>query len=275
MLVKRVINNNVISVMEDDIERVIMGLGIGFQKKPGDIVDENKIEKIFKLDDKEVTDQFKTLMVEVPIEVMQITEDIIQYAKEKYHKTLNDAVYVALTDHINFAITRHNEGHDIRNGLLFEIKKFYRDEFAIGMHALSIIEEKAGVQLNDDEASFIAMHIVNAELNGTFKNVNQITDLIQDVLNIIKYHFKVEFDEDSLNYFRFLTHLKFFAQRMLSHSSLSEHDSFLFDVIREKYPDIYECTLKIETYLMKKYHYELPNEEKLYLTIHIERVIHR
>lgn len=276
MIINRVINNNVISVLDkNDNEQVIMGSGVGFQKKSGDPIEESRIEKIFSLDNKELSNQFQTLLREIPIETMKVVEEIIQYAKNRYDKKLNDIIYVALTDHVNFAIERQRENQSVKNGLLWETKKLYKNEYAIGLKAIEMIDDWLDVRLPEDEAGFIAMHIVNAELNEGLSDINQITEIIQNVLNIVRYHFNVDFDEDSLNYFRFLTHLKFFAQRLLSSTYLEEQDDFLYSAIKLKYPESFECTTKISSFIKRKYGYTLPSEEKLYLTIHIERVIHR
>nr|1L1C_A Chain A, Transcription antiterminator licT [Bacillus subtilis]1L1C_B Chain B, Transcription antiterminator licT [Bacillus subtilis] len=55
MKIAKVINNNVISVVnEQGKELVVMGRGLAFQKKSGDDVDEARIEKVFTLDNKDV-----------------------------------------------------------------------------------------------------------------------------------------------------------------------------------------------------------------------------
>jgi beta-glucoside operon transcriptional antiterminator len=274
--IAKIINNNVISVInEQQKELIIMGKGIGFQAKSGDPVDKTKIEKIFTLNSQETTERFRTLLREVPIEVMEVTEQIIQHAKMAYKKDLNDIIYVALTDHINFAIERVKKGYEIKNALLWEIRKLYQDEFAIGQHAIEIIEKKLGITLPEDEAAFIALHIVNAELNEEVPNVINITKLTKHILKIVKYHFNTDLDEDSLNYFRFITHLKFFCQRLINRTFLSSDDDTFFDIVKEKHKDSFACTEKIKEYIKKQYDYELTNEEMLYLTIHIDRVIHR
>jgi beta-glucoside operon transcriptional antiterminator len=276
MKIAKVINNNVISVMDDqNKELVIMGRGIAFQKRPGDVVEEAKIEKIFKLDNKDVSEKFKTLLYDIPLEYMEIAEGIINYAKETLGKKLNESIYVSLTDHIVFAIERSKKGLLISNALLWEIKRIYKDEFTIGLKAIEKINNKLGISLPEDEAGFIAMHIVNAELNEEMPNVVNITKLIQDVLNIVKYHFKIEIDEDSLNYFRFLTHLKFFAQRLFSGTSLTSKDDFLYEMMKEKYKDTIVCVKKIKDYIKKEHGQDLTKEEMAYLAIHIERVVNR
>ncbi|WP_227935355.1 BglG family transcription antiterminator LicT [Alkalihalobacillus deserti] len=276
MKIHKVINNNVISVLnEQQKEMVVMGRGLAFKKKPGEPVDESLIEKVFTLENIDVSERFKTLLYEVPLEYMEISDEIIHNAKDVLGKKLNESIYVSLTDHIHFAVQRHQKGMDIKNALLWEIKKLYKDEFAIGKRALDIIKNKLNITLPEDEAGFIAMHIINAELNEEMPNIANITKVIQEVLNVVKYHFKIDFDEDSLNYFRFITHLKFFAQRMFSQNYYSDEDDFLYQTIKEKYKEAVECTEKIADFVSKKYEYELTKEEKLYLTIHIERVVNR
>jgi beta-glucoside operon transcriptional antiterminator len=180
-----------------------------------------------------------------------------------------------LTDHINFAIQRKKDGFEIKNALMWETKKLYKDEFSIGLQAIKMIKEKIDVELSEDEAGFIALHILNAELNDDISNITTITKVIQEILTLVKYHFKIDFDEESLNYFRFITHLKFFAQRMLNHTYLENKDYYLFNIIKEKHPNAFSCSTKINNYLQKEYKYALTKEELLYLTIHIERVTSR
>ncbi|MFJ9288455.1 BglG family transcription antiterminator LicT [Bacillus halotolerans] len=274
MKIAKVINNNVISVVnEQGNELVIMGRGLAFQKKSGDEVDEARIEKVFTLDNKDVSEKFKTLLYEIPIECMEVCEDIISYAKLQLGKKLNDSIYVSLTDHINFAIQRNKKGLDIKNALLWETKRLYKDEFAIGKEALHMVKNKTGVSLPEDEAGFIALHIVNAELNEEMPNIMNITKVMQEILSIVKYHFNIEFDEESLHYYRFVTHLKFFAQRLFNGTYLESQDDFLLETVKEKYHRAYDCTKKIKAYMEQEYEHKFTRDELLYLTIHIERIV--
>ncbi|MBY8911917.1 PRD domain-containing protein [Bacillus sp. YC2] len=274
MKIAKIINNNVISVInEGERELVIMGRGIAFQKKTGDPVDETRIEKIFTLDNKDVSEKFKTLLYDIPLENMEVSEEIISYAKMQLGKKLNDSIYVSLTDHIHFALERHQKGLDIKNALLWETKRLYKDEYAIGRQALSMIREKIGVTLPEDEAGFIALHIVNAELNEEMPNIINITKVMQEILSIVKYYFGIEYDEESLFYYRLVTHLKFFAQRLFNGSCMKSQDDFLLKTVKEKYDHAYECTETINRYIQKEFGRKLTSDELLYLTIHIERVV--
>ncbi|MGP3740297.1 BglG family transcription antiterminator LicT [Bacillus sp. 4A_MP2] len=276
MIISKVINNNVVSAYDDEQdELVIMGRGIAFQKKSGDPIDEERIEKVFSIQNKDISEKFKTLLYDIPIEYMQVCEAIIDHARTTLNKNLNDSIYVTLTDHITFAIERHQKGMDIKNALLWEIKRLYKEEFMCGVEAIRIIQDKLNIHLPEDEAGFIAMHIVNAELNEEMPNVIQITKLIQDILNIVKYHFQIDLDEESLNYFRFVTHLKFFGQRLFNETQMENQNEFLYEVVKEKNTAAFQCAEKINDYVQKEYNRSLIEDEMLYLTLHIDRVIKR
>lgn len=274
MKIKKVVNNNiVISDDSSDKEVVVMGRGIGFQKKIGEDIDESMIEKVYIDSDELSVSKLTQLLSEIPLEHIQVANEIISFAKVSLGQKLSDKIYLTLSDHINYAIERVNEGIPIKNELLWEIKRFYNHHYLIGREALSMIQNKLGVTLPEDEAGFIALHIVNAELDmDKVSQIAEMTEVIQNILNIIKYHFNIELDEYSLNYERLITHLKFFAQRLFTDVSLDgEDDSFIF-MLKEKYKDEYECTLKVRDYILKEYGRDLQENELIYLTIHIRRV---
>lgn len=193
--------------------------GLAYKKRTGDHIPKDKVDKIFKLSDQNMSDKFKELISDIPMKYMELSDKIIQQAKDKLGKRLNDSIYISLTDHIYTAIKRYHEGVTVKNALLWDIKRFYKNEFKIGLEALDYIEEKFEIRLSDDEAGFIALHIVNAQMDRNIKIIYEITQRMQEITNVIKYHYKIVFDEDSVYYYRFITHLKYFAERLISNKS--------------------------------------------------------
>ncbi len=57
---------------------------------------------------------------------MELSDEIILYAKEKLGKRLNDSIYISLTDHMYTAIERAREGVNVKNVLLWDIKDFIK-----------------------------------------------------------------------------------------------------------------------------------------------------
>lgn len=273
MIIKKVINNNIVSSLDDNNNEVIlMGRGIAFKKEKGEDIPDNLIEKQFYLKDNKQQNRFLELLNEIPIEVVEVTDEIIEFAKPQIEKELHEGIYITLMDHVNYAIERYLQGITVQNPLLWEIKQFYKNEFKIAQEALKMINQKMMVDLTEDEAGFIALHFVNAELNSNMEDVTKITKFIQEILNIVRFHLKISFDEDSLDYHRFITHLKFFARRMMGNSYDVKDDEILFNIIIERYPDAYECVKRINKHINKVYNKTLSQSEQLYLTMHIARI---
>ena len=274
MKVVKVINNNLIKSFDsNNNEILVMGCGLGFKKLPGDEIDESLIERTYTCNDKSNSNQLIKLLEKIPLEHIQVTNQIISFAKVSLGKKLNKNVYITLADHINFALERQKDGVVIKNALLWEIKKFYNHEFLVGKEALNIIQNKLGVTLPEDEAGFIALHLVNALMDDiSMQKTTDMTKMIEKIVNIIKYHFNLELDEYSIHYERFITHLKFFAQRIFSETIISDQDEQFIEVLKKQYRKEYECTLKVRDFIKKEYGCELTEDEMIYLTIHIKRI---
>ena len=171
MKVRKVINNNIVSSADEDgREIVVMGRGIGFQAREGWEIPEERIEKIFRLDNKDSLNRFKDLLARLPLEHIQISDEIISYGKKVLNKPLNHNIYITLTDHINFAVERHRQNMMFPNPLLREVRSFYREEYLIGEYALALIKKKLGIDFPVDEAASIALHLVNAEYNTAMRD---------------------------------------------------------------------------------------------------------
>lgn len=273
MKIERVINNNVLSAFdENNREVVIMGRGIAFKKRPGDVVDEEKIEKIFVLNDQDEVGKFAELLKSLPLEHLQVSADIIDYAKQVMKGRLSPGIYITLTDHINFALDRKKSGMQFQNALLQEVKNFYPSEYLIGEYAISLIKRRLGVKLPVDEAASIAMHFVNAEYNTDMSDTMNITSLIKEILELVETEMGTNLNELGLYYSRFVTHLKFLAQRLFLGQMLDSQEEEFIDMIARLYPAEYACSRKIGDYIKERYGQTITKEELAYLTVHIRRI---
>lgn len=271
--ITKLINNNIVCSTDSEGNEVILrGLGIGFQKKVNDCIEDERVEKIYKMTNKATSNKLQELLAEIPLEYITVCTEIIEYATKKLNKKLNDNIYITLTDHISFAITRKGKKLEYRNVLLTEIKTFYEAEYEIGVQSLEIIKEKLGVELSYDEAGFIALHIVNAELDTNMGNMVKITELIQMVMELIRDYYDKDIDEDSFDYKRFVTHLKFFGQRLFTNKVVEENDEDFRHLVKDRYPVDYQCAEKISKLVLEKYNKKVTEEELMFLTIHLRRL---
>lgn len=114
---------------------------------------------------------------------------------------------------------------------------------------------------------------MNAQIGEEIPTIVSITKIIQEVLKVVSYHYQIEFDEQSLSYYRFVTHLKFFAQRLLNGDHMESHEDSLYPIVQEKFPKAASCADKIKIFLLKHHSYTLTEDETLYLTLHIQRIV--
>lgn len=278
MIIKRILTNNAVVIDdENQQEKIVCGKGIAFKKRPGMEIDEMSINQTFILEGGGEYSRFEQLLKDVPLEYLELSSEIINMAKLEFAKKFKDNVIITLSDHLYVAIKRCREGMTISNPLLWDIKNFYEIEYDIGLRALELIKNKFHIQLPNDEAGFIALHIVNVELDeDNMDHIFQVTKVIQEIMTIVKYHFHAEFDTSNVYYYRFITHLKFFALRLLKDNQFNEdEENELLDVVKDKYCTSYECVIKIKDFLEKKYNYTLQEDEIVYLTIHVHRVVHK
>lgn len=275
MRVKKKLNNNVIVTKNNQNKEVIvMGKGIAFGLKIGDVIDESRIDKFFALSTSGEVSRLKKLISEISEEYMEMTEEFVDYAREKLGKKLRDSIYITLADHINTMIERAKLHAYIKNTMLWDIKRLYRDEFAVSQYIVEKINERIGSVFDDNEAASITLHFVNAQLEIDFSATVKSTKVISEILNIVKYNFKITYDEDSISYYRFIVHLRFFAQRLFSETTYSDSNDIDFlNHIQSKYNEAYYCSRQIKKYIFENYQYSFSDEESMYLTIHIVKVV--
>lgn len=273
MKVQKIINNNIISSVDDNgVEVVVMGRGLGYKAKEGMEVPERKVEKIFRLDNEDVLDRFKSLLVKLPPEQIQISTEIIHYANQVLNKPLNQNIYITLTDHVNFAIERFQEKLVFTTPLLREVKSFYHEEYMVGEFGIALIDKKLGIKLPVDEAASMALHVVNAEYNTAMRDTMHITQFIQQIVGIVAECFAFNPNERSHNYDRFITHLKFLAQKIYTKDLLDPEESEFSQMISKMYPEEYVCSQKIQSFIQDEYGHQISEAEVAYLAVHIKRI---
>lgn len=272
---KKVYNNNVVLAENSrSLEHIIIGRGVAFNKKIGDQIEESMIEKLFVLQSAQTMNSYLNLLDEIPINHLELTNRIVEAAEKKLNVKFDDSVYIGLADHITYALERNKNDIDVKNALLWEIKQFYKKEYEAAFESLKIIYYYENVMLSEDEAAFITLHFVNAQQNGIgMKQTILSTEIIHEIITIIRYQFKVMLNEDSLNYARFVSHLKFFLRRVFANEHNTSNNLNLFEEVVRKFPEIYACVDKIVIYLEQRLKIKVHEEEKFYLILHINRIL--
>ncbi|MGI6154655.1 MAG: PRD domain-containing protein [Enterococcus lemanii] len=274
MIITRVLNNNtIVSLDQSDEEIVIKGKGIAFGKKSGDPVDEEKVEKIFRLDTKETIRQYQEIIMDIPDDIIEVTERIIEDLKKKTTKKINDKIYITLTDHISNFLERTALGIQFDSSLLWNVQALYPEEYQLATEAVNTIAHHFDLKVPREEANFIAVHIVNSEMDVEFQETVGITNTITEMMQLIEAKFPIiALESGSLDYARFVLHLRFLLQRMIQNGTLHyDKSSHMVALLLKEYPKQAEVVSQIIDLLTKKYQKEIEGE-RLFLLIHIVRL---
>lgn len=276
MKIKKILNNSAVVVKDRDGEKIVMGEGIGFQKRKNDPVNQAKIDKVFVMKDPNEHKKFEEILQFLPEEHIQIAEEIISYAEKEFGVMINEHIHVAFSDHLSFAIERLTNGISIKNALLGQIKILYVKEYQIGLWARELIKEKLGIEIPEDEVGNIAMHMHTAKMNaGDMQETIDITTTIQEITNIIENSLKINIVEDTMSYERLITHLRFSLKSLLSHEKNHDYDEKMVSMIKENFKESYTCAQEVGRFLEEKYRIDYPEAELMYISMHIQRFYSR
>lgn len=271
--ITRVIGSNFVCSKDASGQEIILrGLGIGFKKAKGDLLPAARVEKVYTLRDPGQSHRLMELMQDLPSEYFDISTHLIETGERTLGRHLSENIYITLTDHISFAVERLQKGISYPNQLLWEIRTFYPQEYALGQQALDVIESVLSIRLPKDEAGFIALHFVNAELDGKMSDIMPITELIREILAESQAYYGVSFDKQSIDYERFVLHLKFLGQRLFQRRYAAEDDTVFQNMIATHYPKDFRCAQNIASHIASQFGLQVPISEQIFLTVHLHRL---
>lgn len=268
------INNNVVLAKDGDQRKIVTGKGLGFQVYPNDVIDDCMIEQCYILQVQDNLDYYIDIIKKIPANILDTSRKIVDLASGSLQKECMGNLIFSLADHINFSLDRLAQQIRIDHPLAIEIKQFYPKEMAIGLQALDIIKQDLHAIFPSGEAVFITMHIINATGGLSEKyDVSCITEMMKASIDIVEQKFNIKINQETPAFYRFITHLRYYLIRQINFEIEESINDELLQVIQEKYPDAYTCATRITDTMYKQYHFKTIDSEKLYLTLHINRII--
>lgn len=275
MKIRKKLNNNVvIAVNKMNVEFVLVGKGIAYGKTVHDEIETAEAEKVFKIRGKGIAEKLSKLIEDIPLEHVKVCDEIINFAKRELNEDLNEKIYLTLIDHLSFAIERHKAGIDISSLLKFEIKKIAPEEFRVALAALDIVEKRLHIRLPDDEAVYIAFHILDSRTKEDPFTIKSI-EFVANIMQTIRSEYEINCDEDYQPYNRFIIHLQYLARRIFQPDKVLkiEDDLFLYKKLKEELPEAHRCVCLIEQKIREDYSFQLNENEKSYLMVHLYHLI--
>lgn len=273
MKIKKVLNQNAVLVLDEGQEKVAVGKGVGFNKTKNDVLSRQLVERMFVMES-EGLKKLQVLLSQIEDKYFLASEEIIQHAETVLGEKLNEHINIGLSDHIAFAAENIQNNIIVRNKLLSEIEILYSEEFAIAQWAVEYLTQTLEIPFSYDEAGYIAIHIHSARSGRTdnSKSIREVT-IVSEIIHLIEQELAIDIhdDKNSLSYSRLVNHLRLFIHRF-QQNQYAVLDEEILEVVKKKYAESYEISKKVQVLLMRNFHYQVPNEELGYLSIHIERL---
>ncbi|WML42739.1 glucose PTS transporter transcription antiterminator GlcT [Neobacillus sp. PS3-40] len=268
----KVLNNNVLIAEHPSYEEVvIIGKGIGFNRKSGDLIDTDNIEKLFVLRNEKEQENYIKLLPFIANDLHDVIISAIDLIKHRVHSSLNEHIHVALTDHLMFAISRVSKGMEIKNPFLIETKALYQHEYEIATEVVKLIQEKIGVLLPVGEVGFIALHIHSSVTNKNLSDVNQHSQLVSRLVEMSEEQLEMQIDKESIDYMRLVRHLRFTIERVIKGEKVEEPEK-ISSLLKEEYPLCYNLSWKLIKVMQQSLKKKVFDAEAVYLTMHLQRL---
>lgn len=276
MRVVKVLNNSLVMALDQNgNETILMGKGIGFHKAAGYEFDEKEVEKVFMLHDRSISRSIIRLASEIDSVYFEISKKIIDHAIDTYKMELLDFIYLSLTDHIAFAVKRFAGGVVVPNFYLSELRRFNPEEYAIGVYAVELMKRKLEMDIPLDEAGHIAFQFINAQKDMPNRDkAKYIFELTDSIMNLVKYTYQIDYDEDSADFGRLITSVRRFARRYLGNAQYREDPSGrVYFLIEEHCPEQMDCAKRIKEFLNENYRVPVTNQELVVLALEIRQYL--
>lgn len=279
MKVKRRINNNVVLATEVGAtsgEGILIGKGIGFNAYPGDEIDSNRVQTIYLPSGERSVEQMARELGEASEDDIALTSQLTKIIGTEMNEKVNEGLFFGLLDHLTFAFKRLEQEIDIHSPLEWEIKHYYPKIYQLGKQIVEKMNRLRGIDLPESEAAFIALHIINNTQNlDSIGSTIELLEISRDVSKLIAMSTSKRIDEESVSYQRFVNHLRYFVLRLdkIDLELTQETNPELLRTIIDQYPKEYQISKKISGYLSKRYDAQVSEDENLYLTLHLVRLL--
>ncbi len=270
MRIIKKINNNVALCLDSQGKEVVaFGKGIGFAGAGSDIPLSQISRTFYDLEDMNIGS-----LQDISSQSISLAIAIIDKASDELQVNFPQSAYLTMADHISFMLKRREDNIYLNMPIIEDIRYLYPDEMRLGSEALRMIEKETGVHLPRNEAGILALHFINDREYVTKKEVNT-EEIVEKTVAMIEGITGVSINRDSFSFSRYSTHLEYLIRRCFAEEQLNTKNGEMYVTLKQQYPETQECVEQIAEYLQTAFGMTLTEEEKMYLLIHINRLISR
>lgn len=269
--VKKVLNHNsVIAVKSaDNKEYLILGKGAGFGKKVSERITQRTEDVVYHLQDVTERGDAREMVKSISPICLELANEVLNQAEREFGK-LDRRILFPMADHIEYAVRRIKNNEQISNPLTEDIRVLFYKEYKVAMCMEGLLLEHLGVQIDEHEVGYIALHIHSAIEDEKVSQAMLIAGAVRECISLVEEYTGKKIDVKTLSYNRLMNHVRYMVARALNGEKLKLN---MNDYMEIKFPKAFEVARKICGEVGRSIRKELDEVEIGYLAMHIERVV--
>ena len=268
--IKKVLNHNAVIGIggQDNREYLIMGKGIGFGKKVAERIEIRPADTVYSLKESTERGSAEKLVNSIEPVYLEIANEILDEAEKVFQK-IDRSVLFPMADHIEYAVKRIKNKEQISNPLRDDIRVLFHMEYKVAQKIQPILKERMGIEIEDDEIGYVALHVHTAINDEKISQAMQMAQAVRECISLVEKEVGKPIDIMSLSYNRLMNHVRNMVARAMSKEQLKLN---MNDYMSVKFPKAFETARYICEQLGRSLKYTLTAVEIGYLAMHIERV---
>lgn len=268
--VKKALNHNTVIAIgkEDNREYLLIGKGIGFGKKVTERIDPPEGTTVYSLQEHTARGSAMDLVKEMDPVFLEIAEEVLKEGEKIFGK-IDWSILFPMADHIAFAVRRIQNGEQISNPLTLDIQALFHMEYKTAECVRFILRERLGVEIDEHEIGYIALHIHSAIEDENVALSMQIARTVRECIELVEEQTGQRIDIQSLSYNRLMNHVRYMAARAIKGERLKLN---MNDYMSVKFPEAFRLAQRVCGHLERYLRKNLEEAEIGYLAMHIERV---
>lgn len=268
--IKKVLNHNsIIAIHTGNLqEYLIMGKGIGFGKKAGELLDAGPSETIYSLQKSTDRGNARELVNSIKPLYLEIANEVLSEARRTFHD-IDTNVLFPMADHIEYAVKRIQNHEEISNPLTDDIRILFHMEYKTAECIRRILWDRLHIEIGDDEIGYIALHIHSAIQDEKVSQAMQMARAVRECISLVEsgnrqaYRYPVPLLQPSHE------PCKEYVARTLAGEKLKLN---MNDYMEVKFPQAFQTAKTICEQVGHSLRCPLNEVEIGYLAMHIERV---
>lgn len=268
--VVKVLNNNGILAYDMNTRRevIFLGAGVGFGKRPGEILESVPEAKVYGLMNRRKEQPVIKVVNGIDPKILEVTGQLLEMVEKQFGR-IDRNVLLPLADHIALTIKRMRSGKELPNPFTADIRVLFSEEFQVAEEGAKLLETVTDCHITEDEIGYIAIHLHSAVSDDNVGQSLDLARLARECICLVEEISGYRLKETSMGYSRLMSHIRYMLVRIRNGEKIPLD---VEDYVKGKFSKAYDCASVICRRMEQELSMPVYQEEVGFLGLHIQRV---